>query len=155
MSRTRIQWNKILRLRTLLHIVLGLIYVVLGLTIVYPPGRSATARAKLTCPQLSAWYDLMPRALAPRQTYTGPIIYVAGKCTFPTPGFSVELKPHTPRGPDPKTLLLDAIVHAPTGIVTQVMTDVNVRYELRTTPTVYEKVIILPDNLVLTVGKAL
>lgn len=69
------------------------------------PKYDVEQRAKLTCPQLSAWYDLMPRALAPGQTYTGPIFYVVGKCTFPTPGFSVELKRHTPPSFVPTILL--------------------------------------------------
>lgn len=71
------------------------------------------------------------------------------------------MKPHNPPGPDPKILLLDAIVHAPTGVVAQVFTKVPVNYFLpgsspppRPAPySSYEKVIILPDNLVLIIRK--
>jgi hypothetical protein len=126
------------------------------LMMIYPvPSSTATSR-KLSC-HLEAWYDLMPRAIMPGKPDTGPILFVAGKCTVPNPGYWVELKRHIPLIPGSKTLLLDAIVHALDRsdlAVPQVVTDVPVRYELRTTPTLYEKVIILPDRLVLTVGKA-
>ncbi len=139
------QWDKILRRGILLSIVLGLI--------VYSVAPSAAAPPMLSC-QLSSSYNLMPRVVMPGKPDTGPIFSVVGKCTFPTRGFSIELKPHTPSSPDPKILLLDAIVHAPVNPGPQVRTDVPVRYELRTTPTMYEKVVILPDHLVVTVGKA-
>ncbi len=122
--------------------------IVLGL-IVYPVAPAA-APPMLSC-ELSSWYNLMPRVVDPGVPDTGSIFFVAGKCTFPMQGFSIELKPHTPPSPDPKILLLDAIVQAPAYPGPQVRTDVSVRYELRTTPTLYEEVVILPDNLVITV----
>lgn len=155
MFHTHNQWDKVFRLRILLSIVLGLM-------IVYPVARSAAARQMLSC-KLSAVYDLTPRVIMPGQPDTSPRRpFVAGTCTFPTPGFSVELKAHTPQSPDPRILVLDAIVHAPTNSVPQVPTDVSVRYPLPgssattmnpKTGTLYEEVIILPDNMVLTVSK--
>src|SRR5437588_5837524 len=132
MPHVRNQCEKILRLRILL-----LLSIVVGLMIVYPVARSATARQMLTCPQLSAWYNLMPRVVSPGKPDTTPTFYVAGKCTFPTPGFSVELKTHTPPSPDPKILLLDAVVHAPSNPVPGGTTDVNVRYDSRPTSSMY------------------
>jgi hypothetical protein len=128
------------------------LYIVLGMLIADPVARSAAAQQRLLC-ELSAWYNLMPRVVTPDQPDTEPIFYVAGRCVFPTPGFSVELKSHTPPSLNPKILLLDAIVHAPAKPVPHVPTDVTVRYGLLKTSTVYEKVIILPDNLSLTVEK--
>lgn len=126
--------------------------IMLGMMIVIPMPRSAAAQQRLSC-ELAAWYNLMPRVVTPDKPDTEPIFSVAGKCTFPTPGFSVELKPHTPPSPNPKILLLDAIVHAPTNPVPQAPTEVPVRYGLPKTSTTYERVIILPDNLALIVEK--
>jgi hypothetical protein len=135
-----------------------LLSIVLGLMIVDPVARPAAARQVLSC-QLEAAYDLMPRVVMPGKPDTRPVFSVAGKCTFPTPGFSVELKPHAPPSPDPKILLLDAIVRAPTNPVPQVPTDVSVRYSIPGSPPppktgiLVEQVIILPDNLVLPVKR--
>jgi hypothetical protein len=150
MSRPHRKLDSILRLRTLLPIVVALISAVLGLTIVFLPGHSATARPKLSC-HLKAYQDRMPMVVAPGETYQGRPLYVVGRCTFPTPGFSLELKPHASRGPDPRVLLLDAIVHAPTYPAMQVLVAEDVRFEFRRLPPI-DKVIILPDNLVLVVG---
>ena len=71
-------------------------------------------------------------------------LYVSGKCTFPTAGYSVELKPASPQGKNPKIYLLDKIVHKPTGNVQQVITTVDVRYEEKT-DNEYDQVTILPE----------
>ncbi len=154
MFHTHNQWDRVFRRRILLSIVLGLM-------IVYPVARSAAARQMLSC-KLSAVYDLTPIVVMPGQNPSPRRPFIAGTCTLPAPGFSVELQPHTPPSPDPKILVLDAIVHAPTISFPRVPTDVPVRYPLPgssattrnpTTGTLYEAVIILPDNMVLTVGK--
>ena len=133
--------------------------LVLGLMIVSLVAHSAVARPPLSC-QLDAWQDMMPRVISPNVPDTAPRFAVQGKCAFPTPGFSVELKPHIPPSRDPDVLLLDAIVNAPSDPVPQVVTEVPVRYVLPgSTPPPprpvphgpYKKVIILPDKLVLTI----
>ena len=123
--------------------------------IIYPVFRSEAARQSLSC-KLSAWYDFAPTVAWPG--VSNDPFAIVGRCAFPTPGFSVTLRPHIPRSHDPKTLLLDAIVHAPTGPVAQVPTEVEVIYPQPGSPpppktgTLYERVVILPDHLVLTVG---
>jgi hypothetical protein len=57
----------------------------------------------------------------------------------------VELQRTQPQGINPKDLLLDKIVHPPTGLVAQVVTDVEVTYSEETTFE-YETVTILPDG---------
>jgi hypothetical protein len=70
---------------------------------------------------------------------------VTGTCTFPTTGYTVQLRRHAPQGINPKDLLLDKIVIPPSGPVAQVITDVEVRYE-EITDVEYDTVTILPDG---------
>jgi hypothetical protein len=130
--------------------------VVLGLMIIcYPVTRSAAGQRVLAC-ELEAYYNLMPRVVIPGKREVESRFLLGGKCRFPTSGYSVELRPHIPPSSDPKILLLDAIVHAPTNAVPQVPTDELVRFLLPESPyagILYEKVIILPDKLVLPVGQ--
>lgn len=86
-----------------------------------------------TCRDWQAIHDLMPGHPAK--------LTVTGTCTFPTPGYKVELRPSVPQGINPLDLLLDKIVTPPTGIVPQVVTDVEVRYE-EITDVMYETVTI-------------
>jgi Domain of unknown function (DUF6438) len=74
-----------------------------------------------------------------------PVLTVHGTCTFPTAGFAVELRRTEPQGINPRDLLLDRIVHAPTGPVAQVVTDVEALY-IEHTDFDYETVTILPDG---------
>jgi hypothetical protein len=73
-------------------------------------------------------------------------LYVTGKCTFPTAGYSVELRPHLPQGINPAIYIMDKIVHEPTGPVNQVLTTVDVRYSEKTDAH-YKEVHILPDDV--------
>jgi hypothetical protein len=76
----------------------------------------------------------------------GPsILTVRGNCTFPTAGYSVELRPAEPQGINPRDLLLNRIVHPPTDPVAQVVTDVEVTYS-EETEFDYQTVTILPDG---------
>lgn len=76
----------------------------------------------------------------------GPFkLVVTGTCAMPTPGYAVELRPRAPQGINPKDLLLDKIVTAPSGIQPRVLTDVDVRYEDETDVD-YDTVTILPDG---------
>jgi len=86
-----------------------------------------------TCHDWQAIHDLMPGHPAK--------LTVTGTCTFPTPGYEVQLRPSVPQGINPRDLLLDKIVTPPTGIVPQVVTDVEVRYE-DITDVMYETVTI-------------
>jgi hypothetical protein len=63
----------------------------------------------------------------------GPsVLRVVGKCEFPTAGYSVELRRSEPQGINPRDLLLDLIVHEPTGLVAEVITEVDVEYQEET-----------------------
>jgi hypothetical protein len=76
------------------------------------------------CYDWSAWHDRQP---------VGPsVLYVRGKCEFPTAGYSVELEYHAPQGINPRDLLLNMVVHEPADPVADVITDVDVNYEEET-----------------------
>lgn len=90
-----------------------------------------------SCRDWSAVHDQEP---------PGPFtLIVTGICAMPTPGYSVELRPHEPQGINPADYLLDKIVTAPGGIQPQVITDVDVRYEEQTGAD-YKTVTILPGG---------
>jgi hypothetical protein len=77
-------------------------------------------------------------------------LLVHGTCNFDTAGFSVELRRVEPQGINPKDLLLERIEHSPTGVVAQVVTDVDVEYSEETDAD-FETVTILPDGLTIDV----
>ncbi len=90
-----------------------------------------------TCRDWYASHDRMP---------PGPAtLRVTGTCTFDTAGYTVELRRHVPQGINPKDLLLDKIVIAPSDPAAQVLTDVEVRYE-EVSDFDYDSVTILPDG---------
>lgn len=76
------------------------------------------------CHDWSAWHDHQPPG--------PPVLHVHGECEFPTAGYSVELKRSEPQGINPKDLLLDLIVHEPTGPAAQVITTVEAHYREET-----------------------
>jgi hypothetical protein len=76
---------------------------------------------KSNCTDWSAVHDFMP----PRP----PRLTVRGKCTFPTPGYTVTFKKHVPQGISPLVLLLDKIVTPPSGLEPQIVTTIAVEYE--------------------------
>ncbi len=78
-------------------------------------------------------------------TFYSNTLKVHGECTFPTPGFKVELKRKEPQGINPKILLLEKTVTAPTGKEPQHVVTLPVNFEERTTVQ-YEEVQILPDG---------
>jgi len=90
-----------------------------------------------TCQDWKAIHDLMPGHPAK--------LTVTGTCTFPTPGFEVELRPSVPQGINPLDLLLDKVVTPPPGPAAEVVTDVEVRYE-EVTDVMYETVTIMPGG---------
>lgn len=97
-----------------------------------------------TCREWSARYVRKPLANSVGK------LSVSGQCTFPTSGYTVELRRHAPQGINPKYLLLDKIVHPPIGIVTQVQTVVPVEYS-EATDFHYDFVTILPDTATIQV----
>jgi hypothetical protein len=99
-----------------------------------------------TCHDWQAIHDLMPGHPA-KLTFTGT-------CTFPTPGYEIELRPSVPQGINPLDLLLDKIVTPPTGIVPQHVADVEARYE-EVTSVMYETVTIQPGGPSIKVENAL
>lgn len=76
------------------------------------------------CHDWSAWHDHQPPG--------PPVLHVRGECEFPTAGYSVELKRSEPQGINPKDLLLDLVVHEPSGPAAQVITKVEARYREET-----------------------
>ena len=75
---------------------------------------------------------------------------VHGQCTFPTPGFKVQLKKKEPQGINPEILLFEKTVVAPTGIEPQHVVTIGVTFEEHTTVH-YKQVDILPDGTNITV----
>ncbi len=99
---------------------------------------SAESLKPISCQDWAAWIDSMP---------PGPSkLIVTGTCTFPTPGYCVELKRRVPQGINPRDLLLDWIVTPPSGIQPQVLDTVNVRYEEPAAAGQFDSVTILPDG---------
>ncbi len=96
-------------------------------------------KPKPECGNWKAWHDRMP---GPGKT---PTLHVTGECSFPTAGYSVELRRHSPQGVNPAYLLLDKVVRAPSGPVAQVVTVVQVAYS-EATDFKYEFVTILPEE---------
>lgn len=85
------------------------------------------------CHDWEAVHDLMPGHPAK--------LTVTGTCTFPTLGYTVELRRKVPQGINPLDLLLDKLVTPPSGLAGDVVTDVEVRYE-EVTDVMYETVTI-------------
>lgn len=90
------------------------------------------------CRDWSAWHDHQPPG--------PPTLHVRGECEFPSAGYAVELRRRELQGINPKALLLDRIVHEPSGPVSQVVTVVEARYE-EETDFEYDTVTILPDGM--------
>jgi hypothetical protein len=91
-----------------------------------------------SCRDWFAWHGHQP---------PGPrALHVRGECEFPTAGYSVELRRREPQGINPKDLLLNRIVHEPSGPVAQVVTVVEARYQ-EETDFEYDTVTILPDGV--------
>jgi hypothetical protein len=93
---------------------------------------------KEKCSGWKAWHHRMPGQPA--------TLHVVGQCTFPTEGFTVQLKPVVPQGSNPKTYLLERIVREPQGPVPLVMTVEAFEYREQTDAQ-YDEVQILPDGV--------
>jgi hypothetical protein len=60
------------------------------------------------------------------QAQAGRLV-VSGVCTFPTPGYSVELVPQ-PSGINPWMAMFKVLAHPPAATTTEVVTDVPVEW---------------------------
>jgi hypothetical protein len=97
------------------------------------------------CGEWAAWENHQPPERAR--------LIVTAECILPTPGHTLELRPHIPQGFNPRILLLDLVVHAPKGPTLQVLTPVQLRYE-QPADGRYDSVAILPDGLTVDVEAA-
>lgn len=96
------------------------------------------------CTDWNAWYNLQP---------PGPAtLYVTGRCTFPTAGYTVELRPLRDHEEE-RVLHLERVVTEPTMAVPQVITTLDVRYE-EVTNAEYRFVLIHPGGIRLEVQEA-
>lgn len=94
------------------------------------------------CSDWKAWHDRQP---------VGPAtLHVTGKCVLPTGGFKVELRPMKRQGINPRILLLEKIVHPPTGPANDIVTTVDVHYTEKTDAH-YDQVTIIPDGVTIPV----
>jgi hypothetical protein len=60
-----------------------------------------------------------------------PVLQVVADCQLPTPGHKVELVPATDQGSDKTVLVLNEVVHAPAGMVAEVITPYKLHYRRR------------------------
>jgi hypothetical protein len=88
-----------------------------------------------SCGAWYAWIDKMPGAQKR--------LFVIGTCVFPTTGYQVELRRAVPQGINPDILILHKVVTPPSGVVLDVITSVQVRYE-EFPPVDYKQVEIQP-----------
>jgi hypothetical protein len=69
---------------------------------------------------LEAWNNVMPGS--------GKAFHLIGKVTVNTGGWKAELVKRAPQGFNPQILMLDLKVTPPEGMVTQVITELEVRF---------------------------
>jgi len=72
--------------------------------------------------------------------------YVSATCEMPTPGHTVELVPADPQGSDASVCVLNEVVHAPEGMVAQVITGFKL-YCRNRTRTSYKEFVIKPGGI--------
>jgi hypothetical protein len=81
-------------------------------------------------------------------------LHVSGRCQFPTDGFKVKLIRAVPQGINPRILILEKVVTAPSGPVAQVITTEHVAYCEEAAPAQFSHVTILPDGPTVPVKEA-
>ncbi len=126
------------------YVLVGVVSLIVVAYLVWKLWPNRQPEVQPECGKWKAWHDLMP---GPNRT---PTLNVTGECKFPTAGYSVELIKHSPQGINPAYLLLDKIVHAPSGSVAEVSTIVPAAYS-EATDIKHEFVTILPDNVTIPV----
>ena len=73
------------------------------------------------------------------------MLYVTANCELPTPGHTVELVPAADQGNDKMVLVLNELIHAPGGLVAQVITPYKLHYRGKLRQN-YSDVLILPSG---------
>ena len=73
------------------------------------------------------------------------MLHVTADCQLPTPGHKVELVPATDQGSDKTVLVLNETLHAPEGMVAQVITPYKLHYRKRLRQN-YSDVLIQPSG---------
>ena len=81
-------------------------------------------------------------------------LHVSGRCQFPTAGFKVELIRKEPQGINPRILILEKVVTAPSGPVSEVVTVEKVTYSEEAASTQFSHVTVLPDGITVPVKDA-
>ena len=81
------------------------------------------------------------------------MLQVTAHCELPTPGHKVVLVPATPPGSDASVLVLNEIVHAPEGMVAQVITPFELHFRRKTRKS-FKEVLINPEGTRVPIGKA-
>jgi hypothetical protein len=87
-----------------------------------------------------------------RSAYIKGTLMVRGWCTFPSSGWSMELRHAEPQGTNPKDLLLERVVALQEGIQADVIRVIEVEYD-ETTEVEYDTVTILPDGATIGVER--
>jgi hypothetical protein len=77
--------------------------------------------------------------------YIKGVLMVRGWCTFPSSGWSIELRHAEPQGSNPKDLLLERTVALQEGYQPPVVRAIEVEYDEQT-DVEYDTVTILPDG---------
>jgi hypothetical protein len=79
--------------------------------------------------------------------------YISATCELPTPAHTVELVPAGPQGSDPHVYVLNEMVHAPEGMVAQVITPYQLHYRKKTRMN-YKEFVINPGAIHVSVEGA-
>jgi hypothetical protein len=80
-----------------------------------------------------------------KAAYMKGTLMVVGWCTFPSSGWSMELRHAEPQGANPKDLLLERVVGLQEGYQANVLKAIEVEYEEKT-DIEYDTVTIVPDG---------
>lgn len=132
-----------------IHLTGGELVEIQGVEII---GATRSERLDLPPEQSPEGECINWRALHSRGVSGLATLYVRGECRFPSAGYSVELRPRSPQGFNPRDLLLERVVHPPSGPAAAMNTTVTVEYRERT-DFEYDTVTILPVNVTVPVQK--
>lgn len=80
-----------------------------------------------------------------KAAYMKGTLMVSGWCTFPSSGWSMELRHAEPQGTNPKDLLLERVVALQAGYQADVIRVIEVEYDEKT-DVEYDTVTIVPDG---------
>ena len=87
-----------------------------------------------------------------KAAYVKGTLMVRGWCTFPSSGWSMELRRAEPQGINPKDLLLQRVVALQEGIQADVLKAIEVEYDEKT-DVEYDTVTILPDGTTIEIQR--